>query len=111
MNRLKSATHTPLSIFIALIGAAVIAAGGGVQHAMYKNRQVKIKREIEAIERRIEQYKLDIRTIQMRSETSLNRFAIRKQLEDTGSSLRAIPPGLAEEVNPAPPAAVASAIP
>ena len=111
MNRLKSATRTPPSIFVALLLGFVIAAWGGVQHAMHKNRQVKIKREIETIERRIEQYKLDIRTIQMRSETVLNRFAIRKQLEDTGSVLRAIPSGMAEEVNPAPPAAVASAIP
>ena len=111
MNRLKSTTSTPTSIFVALIGAAVIAAAGGVQHAMYKNRQVKIKREIDAIERRVEQYKLDIRTIQMRSDSILNRFAIRKQLEDMGSALRPIPPGLPEEVNPAPPAAVASAIP
>ena len=111
MNRLKSTTSTPTSIFVALIGAAVIAAAGGVQHAMYKNRQVKIKREIDAIERRVEQYKLDIRTTQMRSDSILNRFAIRKQLEDMGSALRPIPPGLPEEVNPAPPAAVASAIP
>jgi len=111
MNRLKSAARTPLSIFVALLIGFVIAAGGGVYHAMYKNRQVKIKREIDAIERRIEQYKLDIRTIQMRSETVLNRFAIRKQLEDTGSVLRPIPQGLVEEVNSAPPAAVASAIP
>ena len=111
MNRLKSAPRTSPSIFLALLIGFAIAAAGGVQHAMYKNRQVKIKKEIVIIEGRIEQCKLDIRTIQMRSETSLNRFAIRKQLEDTGSVLRAIPAGLAEEVNPAPPAAVASAIP
>ena len=111
MNRLNSAPRTPVSIFFALIGGFVIAAGGGVQHAVYKNRQVKITREIDAIELRIEQYKLDIRTTQMRSDAILNRFTIRKQLEDTGSALRPIPPGLPEDVNQAPPAAVASASP
>ncbi len=111
MNRLKSATRTPAWIFAVLIAATIFAAGGGVLHAVYKNRQVQRKRDIAATERRIEQYQLDIRTIQMRSDSILNRFAIRKQLEDTGSPLRPIPGGLAEEVNPAPAAAVASAIP
>jgi len=111
MNRIKSATRTPLSIYFSLIAAGIIASGGGVLHAVYKNRQVQIKRDIAATERRIEQYKLDIRTTQMRSDSILNRFAIRKQLEDTGSSLRPIPIGLPEEVNPAPPVAVASALP
>jgi hypothetical protein len=111
MNRLKSEAHTPLSIFIALITAAIIAAGGGVLHAVYKNRQVQVNRDIDAIEKRVEQYKLDIRTTQMRTDHILNRFAIRKQLEDSGSPLRPIPLGLSEEVNPAAPAAVASVIP
>ena len=111
MNRIKSASRTPRWVFAVLILATMIAAGGGVKHAIYKNHQVQIKRDIEGIERRIEQYKLDIRTTQMRSDAILNRFAIRKQLESMGSRLRSIPIGLPEEVNPAPPAAVASALP
>jgi hypothetical protein len=111
MNRHKSAARTPLSTFVVLLIAAGIAAGGGVLHAIYKNRQVLVNRDIDAIEHRVEQYKLDIRTTQMRSDHLLNRFAIRKQLEDSGSSLRPIPLGLPEAVNPTPPAAVASAIP
>ena len=111
MNRLKSESHTPLSIFIALITAAIIAAGGGVLHAVYKNRQVQVNRDIDAIEHRIEQYKLDIRTTQMRTDHILDRFAIRKQLKDSGSALCEIPIGLSEEVNLAPPAAMASVIP
>jgi len=79
MNRLKSATRIPASIFLAPIIAAIIAASGGVIHAIYKNRQVQVNREIDAIERRIEQYQLDIRTTQMRSDFLLNRFVIRKQ--------------------------------
>lgn len=111
MNRHKSAPRTPTSIFIALISATIIAAGGGVLHAIYKNRQVQINRDIDAVERRIEQYKLDIRTTQMRTDHILDRFAIRKQLQDTGSTLRSIPLGMSETVNPAPPAAVASVVP
>jgi hypothetical protein len=112
MNRLKSEASAPSSIFIvALIAAAMIAAGGGVVHAIYKNHQVQVNRDIDAIELRIEQYQLDIRTTQMRTDNLLSRFVIRKQLEDAGSPLRPIPIGLSEDINPAPPAAVASADP
>jgi hypothetical protein len=111
MNRLKSATRIPASIFLAPIIAAIIAASGGVIHAIYKNRQVQVNREIDAIERRIEQYQLDIRTTQMRSDFLLNRFVIRKQLEDAGSSLRPIPLGLPEAITSTPPPAVASTMP
>jgi len=111
MNRHKSNPRTPLSYFFALIAAMIVAASGGVLHAVYKNRQVQVNRDIDAIERHIEQYKLDIRTTQMRTDHILNRFAIRKQLEDAGSPLRPIPLGLPEEINTAPPAAVASAVP
>ena len=111
MNRLKSATRIPTAIFPALIIAAIIVACGGVIHAIYKNRQVQVNRDIDAIERRIKQYQLEIRTTQMRSDFLLNRFVIRKQLEDAGSSLRPIPLGLPEAIRSTPPAAVASAMP
>ncbi len=112
MNRLKSQTRPPASIYIfAPIAAAIIGACGGVLHADYKFRQTQVNREIDAIERRVEQYQLDIRTIQMRSDSILNRFAIRQQLEEAGTSLRPIPLGRFEDVKPAPPTAVASALP
>ncbi|MCX6873893.1 MAG: hypothetical protein NTW21_08800 [Verrucomicrobia bacterium] len=111
MNRLKSASRTPLSTFVIVIAAAIIVAGGGSLHAYYKNRQVQVNRDIDTIEHRVEKWQLDISTTKMRSEDLLNRFAIRKQLEDSGSKLRRIPVGLPEEVNPSPPSAVASAMP
>ena len=88
-------------VYFALILAAVIAAGGGVLHAYYKNRQVQVSREIDAIDRRVEQCRLDIRTTDMRMDQLLNRFAIRKQIEENGSSLRPIPAGVTEEIDAA----------
>ncbi|MEO0017678.1 MAG: hypothetical protein RLZZ522_961 [Verrucomicrobiota bacterium] len=98
MNRQKSAPRIRPSTYITLIGTAIIVAGGGVRHAVFVNRQIQVSREIDATERRIEQTKLDIATTKMRTDSLLNRFAIRKQLVDAGSSLRAIPVGLPEEV-------------
>ncbi len=99
MNRRRNESRTPASVFISLFLAAAIAAAGGVLHAFYKNRQVQITREIAASERRVEQYRLDIRTTEMRMDELLNRFVIRKQIEANGSSLRPIPLGVVEEID------------
>lgn len=99
MNRRRTETRTSASTFFALFLAAAIAAGGGVLHAFYKNCQVQISREIDAIDRRVEQCRLDIRTTEMRMDQLLNRFVIRKQIEENGSSLRPIPIGVVEEID------------
>ncbi len=100
MNRRRNESRPSMSIFFSVILAAVIVAGGGVLHAYYKNRQVSITREIDAIDRRVEQYRLDIRTTEMRMDQLLNRFVIRKQIEDNGSTLRPIPMGAVENIDP-----------
>lgn len=101
MNRRRNESSTPMMVFFALILAATIAAAGGVLHAYYKNRQVQVAREIDAIDRRVEQCRLDIRTSDMRMDQLLNRFAIRKQIEENGSSLRPIPTAAIEEIDAA----------
>jgi hypothetical protein len=113
MNRRRDEPRTPASVFVAVILAAAIIAGGGVLHAYYKNRQIQISREIDAIERRVEHSRLDIRTTEMRMDQLLNRFVIRQQLEENGSSLRPISLSVVEEIDSAPPSrrSVASAAP
>ena len=98
MNRRRNDDRPSSMVFFALFLAAAIAAGGGVLHAFYKNRQVQISRDIDAIDRRIVQQRLDIRTTEMRMDQLLNRFAIRKQIEQNGTSLRPIPMGVVEEI-------------
>ncbi|MBJ7285056.1 MAG: hypothetical protein JHD23_01540 [Akkermansiaceae bacterium] len=99
MNRRRQESRTHFSFFLSLIIGAAILAGGGVLHAFYKNRQVEISREIDAIDRRVEQRRLDIRTTEMRMDQLLNRFVIRKQIEANGSMLRPIPVGVIEEID------------
>lgn len=112
MNRLKSTPRTPVSTYLILVVSFAVIAFGGIRHAMLKNRQIQVSREIDACERRIEQHQLDIRTVQMRSETLLNRFAIRKQLEESGTEMRPIPVGFAEEVKTAnTPSSIATTLP
>lgn len=113
MNRRRDEPRTPASVLIAVILAAAIVAGGGVLHAYYKNRQVQITREIDALDRNVEHCRLEIRTTEMRMDQLLNRFVIRKQLEENGSALRPISLAIVEEIDPAPPSrrSVASAVP
>ncbi len=99
MNRRRHEPRTPTSVFLSLFLAAGIAAGGGVLHAFYKNRQVQVTREIKAIDGRVAQYRLDINVTDMRMDQLLNCLAIRKQVEANGSSLRPIPIGVVEEVD------------
>lgn len=114
MNRRRDEPRTSASVIFSVILAFAIIAGGGVLHGYYKNRQIQIAREIDAIDRRVEHARLDIRTTEMRMDELLNRFVIRKQLEDNGSSLRPISMSAVEEIDPAPAASrrsVASASP
>ena len=72
-------------------------------HVFYKNRQIQVRRDIDAIDRRVEHCRLEIRTIEMRMDQLLNRFAIREQLAKIRSDLRPIPLSAVEEMDPAPP--------
>jgi len=110
MNRRRQETHTRIASFtiFSLILGGAIGAVGGVSHVYFRNCQIKTAREIDVIERRIEEHQLAIRTVQMRQDQILNLFAMRKTLEDLGTDLRPIPAGISEEVMPTEPTAVAS---
>ncbi len=92
----KKGIHPTTVIAICL--ALGTAALGGVWQAWLKNRQIQVMREIDQIERQAGQHQLDIRTTQMRMDQLLNRFAIRQQLSDLGSTLKPIPMGVSEEI-------------
>lgn len=113
MNRRRDQPRTPAFVIFSIILAFAIAASGGVLHVFYKNRQIQVRREIDAIDRRVEHCRLEIRTLEMRMDQLLNRFAIRKQLEENRSNLRPIALSVVEEMDPAPPRhrSVASAAP
>ncbi len=111
MNRRRQEHHPRISpvVIFSLILAGVIGASGGVSYVYFKNRQIQTNREIDVVERRIEQHQLDIRTVQMRSDQILNLFSIRATLEKEGTDLIPIPAGVSEDILPAEPTAVADA--
>ena len=102
MNRRRNEPRSSGFPILALLFGAAIIAAGGVLHVFYKNSQIKITRETDAIERHMEHCRLEIRTTEMRMDQLLNRFVIRKQLEQNGSTLRPLSLANVEEIDPAP---------
>ncbi len=97
-EKANSRVH-PTTYFTLLVSVGLVALGG-TRFAMLKNEQIQVARQCDAIERRIEQYYLDVRTIGMNSESLLNRFVIRDKLAKQGTALQPIPAGYPEEIVP-----------
>ena len=83
---------------VLLIVTVVVMAAAGVFHAYLKNRQIKVARELQGVEDRISQCKLDIATLEVRLDDQLNPILLKDRLMEMSSDLRRIPPGLVEEV-------------
>jgi len=112
MNRPKNPPRSSVVPHLILVLSFGVIALSGVRHAMIKNRQVTTIREIDALEKKIEKHRLDIGMLRMRNEGLLEHFAISDKLKTTGTSLRPIPPGYAEDVSlTTPPTAVAATSP
>ena len=85
------------TVVLLIVTALVMSAAGGV-HAYLKNRQIKVARELQGVEDRISQYKLDITTLEIRLDDQLNPILLNDRLIEMSSDLRGIPPGVVEEV-------------
>lgn len=111
MNRRRQEAHSkiPTVVTFSLILAGVIGASGGVSYVYFRNRQIQTSREIDVVERRIEQHQLNIRTVQMRSDQILNLYSIRATLEKEGTDLIPIPAGVSEDIRPAKSTTIADA--
>ena len=108
-RRPEPQTRISTIVIFSLILAGAIGAVGGISFVYFRNCQIQTAREIDKIEQRIEQHKLDIRTVQMRSDQILNLFAIRKTLDETGTDLIPIPAGVTETIVPVEPGKTATA--
>lgn len=98
MNRRRNQPKPSPVPILAVLMIALFATCGGVFYVSCKNRQIEITREIDQIERNIEHRRLDIRTMEMRMDQLLNRFVIRKRLQEHGSGLRPISVAVVEEI-------------
>lgn len=102
MNRRRSEHSGQLSLFVALVLSALVTICGGITHAVAKNSQVKVEREIDQAKKRIEQTRVMTRMVEVRSDKLLDRFDMKKRLEEHRSTMVAITPADIQEVIPRP---------
>ncbi|WP_035612174.1 hypothetical protein [Haloferula sp. BvORR071] len=100
MNRLRSEPKTHVSVFITLILAAIVMVGGGIAHAVYKNKQVRTYRLIDQAEKRIEQTRTRIRMVDVRMSALLDRYAIKDRLKESGTAMLDVKWEDVEEISP-----------
>jgi len=103
MNRRRSEHRRGLLPVAVLVTAAALGASGGVAHVYYKNRQIEVARQVERVEQQTAKHHDDIRTLDMRMDQMLNRYVMRAQLRELGSSLRPVPPEMVEVIAPSDP--------
>ncbi|MGE9270053.1 MAG: hypothetical protein ACQKBU_04555 [Verrucomicrobiales bacterium] len=101
MNRRRSEEQPNYSAaFLAVALAAIVATTGGAMHAIFRNGQIKTERQIVDARKRIEEHRLDIQMIEVRTEHLLDRYEIRDQLALIESPLIAVDHGVVENVTP-----------
>ncbi len=91
MNRIRSKSRGlgPLGIILIII-CAIVATTAGISHAMLKNKQLQVLREIEKIQGRIGDLELDIATEGMRTSAMMDRYELRSSIESIESELAPI---------------------
>lgn len=101
MNRRRSEpAKSHLALYLALGLMAVVGTTGGAMHAIYRNAQIRVERQIDQVAGRIEQHELDIQMIDVRAEKLLDRFELREQLHHLNSDLVPVTHGVVEKVRP-----------
>ncbi len=102
MNKKRSQANQSNTLHIVMIlVVAGLLSTGGVLHAVMKNRQIEVAREIDNAQGRIEASEENIKMVQVKIDRKLNRHMIRAELADRGSELVAIPSHAVEVVTPA----------
>ncbi|HJM63787.1 MAG: hypothetical protein QF405_10415 [Roseibacillus sp.] len=97
-RRRKGKPHLGFGTVVFLMVAAVMMAAAGVFHVYVKNRQINVAREIQGMEERISQHKLDITTLEVRLDDQLNPILINDRLSEMSSDLRRIPVGVVKAI-------------
>ncbi|MDP0490653.1 MAG: hypothetical protein Q7Q71_06350 [Verrucomicrobiota bacterium JB023] len=89
-NRKKSAGMSPFAIIL-LVMTALSLGCTEVFRVVVKNRQLRVAKEIEVVERRIKEHERDVTNLEIRLGQHANRFALRELLTTRGTGLLPIP--------------------
>ena len=76
----KKKTNLSPAVFALLILTAISLGATGVFHTVMKNHQLRVKREIERVERRIEEHERDATNLEIRLGQLENPWELRDSL-------------------------------
>ena len=89
-NRVKKRNLSP-AMFVLLVMTAISLATTGIFHAVMKNRQLQVVRQIDQVERRIKDQDRDIIYLEIKIDQLENHRELRESLTSSGTSLQPIP--------------------
>ena len=70
----------------------------GVIHAVLKNSQVEVVREMDSTQRRIDNHEDMIKSVQVKIDKKLNIYQLRDDLKNAGSALVLVPVSAIEKI-------------
>ena len=99
MNKHKTNDRGFSFLEIAILSVAgLILMTAGVIHAVLKNSQVEVVREMDQTQRRINDHEDVIRNMQCKIDKKLNIYQLRDDLEKAGSQLALVPVSAIEKI-------------
>ncbi len=99
MNKHKSNDRGFSFFEIAILSVAgVILMTAGVIHAVLKNSQVEVVREMDSTQRRINNHEDMIKSVQVKIDKKLNIYQLRDDLKNAGSPLVLVPVSAIEKI-------------
>lgn len=92
----RYAQRIGMAFLVWMVTFAVLACAGGVTYAVFKNRQVEVRTEIEKLNRETFICRMNTNQYRARTNSLTNRWAMRDRLSQDGSALRDIERGQIE---------------
>ena len=94
MNKHRTKHHKFSLVEMTLLGlAAMVLIGGGITHALLKNEQIKVQREIKRIDNKISDIKVSMDILDQDIDRLLTPQKLRQYLAESQTKLRKTAPG------------------
>ncbi len=97
---MKKNRNLRLSDLLTVGVAVLLLAVGGVYHAVVKNQQIRVSRDIVSTQIMIDEHNEARKFVEIKIENRLNRHVLRNELREQGTDLCVIPIQVVEIVEP-----------
>lgn len=99
-KKTKKNLNLRFSDLLTVAVAVLLLAVGGVYHAVVKNQQIRVSRDIVSAQTMINEHNEARKYVEIKIENRLNRHVLRNELREQGTDLCMIPVHAVEIVEP-----------